>query len=160
MCSPSLAIAGASMAGAGISAAGQYQASKFNEQMAERQAAMQEEAAQDALERGEEQADRQRERTGDLIGEQRAALGASGVQMDSGSALRLQTDSRYQGELDALTIEENAQRQAMGMSRQADQTRIQGEMQGRRGRIGAGSSLLTGGARAFGQQQRLQALGG
>lgn len=160
MCSPSLAIAGASVAGAGISAAGQYQASKFNAQMAERQAALQEKAAQDVIERGDEQADRQREQTGRLIGEQRATIGASGVEMDSGSPLRLQTDSRYQGELDALTIEENARREAMGLSRGAQQSRMESEFTRRRGQIGAGSTLLTGGAQAGSNYMQLNALGG
>lgn len=156
MCEP--VITGALLAGTAMNAYGQYQAGQFNADMAERQAEIQQMAADDALERGEEAADRQRDQTQDLIGSQRAALGASGVQMDTGSALRLQADSAYLGELDALTIEENARREAMGLSRGAQDRQLEAKFSRNRGTFGAGATLLTGGANAYTTSRRLRSL--
>jgi len=152
MCSPTAAVMAV---GTGVSAYGQYQAGQFNSKMAERQAQIQEEAAQDAINRGEDQADQVRENTESLIGDQRAAAGASGVEVSSGSPQRLQADSAYSGELDALRVKENARREALGMRRQAQSTRLQGEMTEQSSKLSAGSSLLTGGAGIARNEQRL-----
>lgn len=94
--------------------------SSLNAQLAEGQAA-------DATARGAEAESRQRLATKGLIGSQRAALAASGVDANSGSAALLQEDSARQGALDALTIRNNAARQAWGYSVDAANARAQGQ---------------------------------
>lgn len=79
------------------------------------------EAAEDALSRGRYDADLQRLRTGQLIGTQRAAMAANGGMVDEGTNSILQQDAAQLGELDALTIQNNAAREAYGLKVQAIQ---------------------------------------
>lgn len=79
------------------------------------------EAAEDALARGRYDADIQRLRTGQMIGTQRAAMAASGGLVDEGTNAILQQDTAQLGELDALTIQNNAAREAYGLKVQAIQ---------------------------------------
>lgn len=76
-------------------------------------------AANDATKRGAYEADLQRVRTGQAIGTQRAAMASNGGMVDSGSNSRLQEDTAAIGELDALTIQNNAAREAYGYKVQA-----------------------------------------
>jgi hypothetical protein len=77
------------------------------------------EAANDALSRGRYDADLQRIRTGQAIGTQRAAMAANGGLVNEGSNAQLQEDTAALGELDALTIQNNAAREAYGLKVQA-----------------------------------------
>lgn len=70
--------------------------------------------ADDARLRGEQAADAQRDKTQQLIGRQRATLAGNGVELDTGSALEITTDTAGIGERDALTIRSNAEREALG----------------------------------------------
>lgn len=76
-------------------------------------------AADDALARGQYDADLQRVRTGQAIGTQRAAMAANGGLVNEGSNALLQEDTASLGELDALTIQNNAAREAYGLKVQA-----------------------------------------
>lgn len=78
-------------------------------------------AADDALSRGRYDADLQRLRTGQMIGTQRAAMAANGGLVDEGTNSVLQQDTAQLGELDALTIQNNAAREAYGLKVQAMQ---------------------------------------
>lgn len=102
-------------------------------------------AAQDAIRRGQEDAQRHRTATKGLIGSQRASLAAQGIEIDSGSALEIQQDTRALGELDALTIQNNARRQAWGFKVQAQDLRFQGRMAKLGARTQARSTLIAGG---------------
>ncbi len=79
------------------------------------------EAAEDALSRGRYDADLQRIRTGQMIGTQRTAAAANGGMVDEGTNAQLQQDVAQLGELDALTIQNNAAREAYGLKVQAIQ---------------------------------------
>jgi len=70
--------------------------------------------AEDALQRGRYDADWQRIGTESFIGTQRTAQAANGGLVDSGSNAILQQDTAQLGELDALTISNNAAREAYG----------------------------------------------
>lgn len=70
---------------------------------------------------GATSSDWQRVRTGQAVGTQRSAQAANGIDVNSGSAAQLQDDTAMIGELDALTISNNAARQAYGYRIQADQ---------------------------------------
>lgn len=84
--------------------------------------------AEDAIARGEEAVDRHRTDVKRLIGSQRAALAASGVDINSGSAAAVQEDAAYLGELDAQTMLNNARREAFGYETQAANLRQQGQL--------------------------------
>lgn len=76
-------------------------------------------AANDAIDRGMKSADQQRVQTGQFIGTQRAAQAANGGEVNTGSNALLQEDTAALGELDALTISNNAAREAYGYQVQA-----------------------------------------
>lgn len=76
-------------------------------------------AANDALARGKYDADLQRLRTGQAIGTQRTAQAANGGMVNEGSNATLQEQTAQLGELDALTIQNNAAREAYGLKVQA-----------------------------------------
>lgn len=79
------------------------------------------EAANDALSRGRYDADLQRLRTGQAIGTQRTAQAANGGLVNEGTNAVLQEDTAQLGELDAMTIQNNAAREAYGLKVQAIQ---------------------------------------
>lgn len=81
---------------------------------AEQDAIYKENAALDAEKRGDLAADRQRRDTAGLIGAQRTAYAGNGIDVNSGSAANVQDDTAMLGELDALTISNNAAREAWG----------------------------------------------
>lgn len=101
-------------------------------------------AANDALARGRKDAGLQRLRTQMAIGTQRAAAAANGGDVNDGSNALLQEDTAALGELDALTIQNNAAREAYGYKVQA----IQGMSNARQtlynGQKAAQSSILGG----------------
>ena len=117
--------------------------------------------AADAIARGREAELRQRQATRGLIGSQRAALAAQGIEVNDGSALDVQADSASLGELDALTIRNNAAREAFGLNVQAMNFRNQGQLAALGGRNQAKalrsasvSTLLTGAANTYGIYQQ------
>lgn len=95
------------------------QAAKFNAQVASNNQVLAERQQKDALERGKEDELNLRRQVAGLKGTQRAAFGASGVALDSGSPADVLTDTAVLGELDALTVRQNAQREAYGYGIQA-----------------------------------------
>lgn len=70
--------------------------------------------AQQATADGEDQVAAKQEQTAQMVGSERAAMAANGVELNSGSALRIQGDTARLGEVDALTIRNNAARAAYG----------------------------------------------
>lgn len=101
-------------------------------------------AAMDARDRGMADAGRARMAGSQVIGEQKAAIGASGVDPSSGSALALMADSRMMSELDAKTLEVNAAREAWGLNKQADAYDAQSRRARKRGSNAAAGALLGG----------------
>lgn len=147
----SAAAAGASIglqqAAAADQAAYQEAVARNNEIIAERK-------AEDARLRGEQEERRQRLETQQLIGRQRAAFAGAGVVVDQDVALDVISDTAAAGEIDALTIRTNAEREALGFEAQA--VEFQGEQafreaEGRNaqteGAVRIGSTLLTGATR-------------
>lgn len=95
---------------------------------------------------GVEEENIQREQTAQLLSEQRAQLGAAGVELGAGSALQLQEDTQILGEADALRIRSNVQDQAGALEQQAELTRGFGRAAGEAGRTAFQTSLLAAGA--------------
>lgn len=102
--------------------------------------------ARDALARGAE--DEQKFRAGlrGLIGSQRAGFSGQGVDVGTGSAVDVQADAAFLGELDALTIRTNAAREAWGYRREADNYRRGGQQAQSASRWGAASTIVGGAA--------------
>jgi len=84
--------------------------------------------AKDAIERGVEQEGRFRAQVRGAIGTQRAGFAASNVDVGFGSPADVQGDAAYLGELDALTIRNNARREAWGYEVQSFDMRTRAQI--------------------------------
>jgi hypothetical protein len=140
-----IASVAATVATTAISAYSSYQqgqqaekAGKYNAQVAENQAIMVRQAAGVR----EEQ---HRARVRALAGQQRAGVGASGVE-EAGSPLLVMADTLQQAELDAQRIRYGGEVSATGYESQARLQRYQGGQYATAGMLGAGQSLLSGAA--------------
>lgn len=127
-------------------AQGNYEAGIYsqNADIAEQQAA-------DAIARGRETELRQRAGSKVLVGSQRSALAANGVDANVGSAAEITGETQHLSALDELTIRNNAAREAWGYRVNAQQERQQGIMARMAGQNAAAgynnqswSTLLTG----------------
>lgn len=126
---------------------GEYEsrAMKANARVAELQAV-------DAIARGNREASQHMQAVAALVGQQRAALAAQGIDLTQGTAMALQEDTARQGAIDVETIKANAWREAWGYRSQAGDMRSRAAMAklGAQGR--AQGILLTAGlesARTF-----------
>lgn len=140
--------AGASLLSARQQAAGLEASAAYSERMAgvnERLSNMQ---AEDAEKRGEVEAGNVLKRANQIKGSQRAGFAAQGIAVDSGSAQDVQTETAEMGALDALTVRNNAAREAWGYKMQGLQGRASAEMDAMGKRNTAGATLLTGGIQA------------
>lgn len=88
------------------------QQSKYQQQVATNNATLAERAAKDAEERGSIAAQQQQQQTDQLIGRQRASLAGNGVEVDTGSALDITTDTAGIGAFDKLTLQANTAKEA------------------------------------------------
>lgn len=88
---------------------------EYQSQVARNNAISAEYQAQDALKRGENAEEQQRRRTAMLKGSQTARLAANGLDISEGSALQILSDTDWMGEVDALTVRDNAMREAWGL---------------------------------------------
>lgn len=133
---------------------------RYNQNLANWNATIADKNATDAERRGQIAANRQRSQTRQTVGAQRAALAAQGLSLDSGTAVDLQADTSYFGELDALTIRNNAAREAWGYTSQATDLRAQGRQVRSQAEQDAANlkrrsygTLLTGGTQLYGIRQ-------
>lgn len=163
MCIPLAAAAAvATIAASAVSAYGAIQSGNAAKNQAEYQAAVDRDnqqraewQAKDALDRGAEAERQQRLKVQSALGSQRAAMAANGVDLSSGSPLDILGDTAMYGEMDALTIRSNAEREAYGYRVQsqnfatnAQLSQMRGSSAQTAGAIGAGSTLLTGAGQA------------
>lgn len=142
--------------GTGLSAVGQVQQSqaqnasfKYQAAVARNNQIIANRMAEDARKRGELEANIQRQKSRQLQGAQRAALASSGVLVDQDTAADVVADTAALGELDALTIRSNAEREALGFEAQgmnfaSEAGLAQSKIDPSGGLIRAGSTLLTG----------------
>ncbi len=128
-----------------LKAQGDYQRtiSEMNAQLANDQ-------AEDAMKRGEGAVRQLDKETKQKIGAQRAALAASGVKVDSGSAAQIQQDTELLAVEDTRTIRNNAVREAWGFKQQASNLKSQGNFANITARSQANNTLLSGGMQATG----------
>jgi hypothetical protein len=130
-------------AGSGaLAAASQIEAANAAEDVARYNASIRSIQARDAVERGELEEREFRRRASRVLGAQRAAFGASGVQLDSGSPLDVLEDTAATAELDALTIRSNAQREAFAFEAGATAFRNEADNVRRLGQLQATGTIL------------------
>ncbi|OZI23752.1 hypothetical protein CAL26_09995 [Bordetella genomosp. 9] len=158
MCWP-LVIAAAGAVVSAKGAADQAQAQKdalgYQAQVSANNAQYAEWQAEDAEQQGVDAEAKSRQQTAQLKGTQRAALAANGVSLGGGSALDILAGTDYMGEQDALTIRDNAARQAWGYRTQGQNyVDNSGLLATNADKISpsnaAGTSLLTSAARYYG----------
>jgi hypothetical protein len=106
--------------------------------------------AEDALRRGDREANQQRKKARQVQGSQRAALAAQGIDVDLGSAAEIQDETIVQGERDAQTVRNNAWREAWGYRAQAEDAASRGLMGDAIAQSDARNTLITGGMNAAG----------
>jgi len=157
MCTPMLGMI-LSMAGAASQARGQRHAAAAKAAEYEYQAKVDDNnrkvalwKAQDAQDRGAKEEASLRIKVAALKGRQKSALAASGVVLGDGSALDILGDTAALGELDALTIRSNAEREAYeqnvtasNLAANAGMKRMGAENAIIAGKINARTSLLSG----------------
>lgn len=147
-----LAGAGAVQQGMAAQSAGQY-----NQNIAEMNATLSERRAKDALERGALAEQRKRQEVARITGAQTAAMAANGVDLSFGSPLDTLIDTATMGELDALTIRTNANREAYDFRVDAVNKRASGNLERMKGDaaatggyLNAAGTILGGGGKAYG----------
>jgi hypothetical protein len=121
--------------GAGASAYSTYaqsqaQKAAYNRQakVAQRNAEYARLQAQDTRERGEDRAQEYLREADRLEGTQRAQFAASGVKLDSGTPLEIQSNTELLAEQDADIIRANAERVAYGQEMQAFNQQARGDL--------------------------------
>lgn len=119
--------------------------------------------AKDALARGEQAEAVYRQGTKQLVSSQIASAGAQGLALDKGSVVDLREETAYLGELDALTIRNNARREALGYRQQAQNLRLSAQLTRLGGQNAKGAAygastgtLLTTGVQAYGVYRSLR----
>ena len=136
-----------SLAGGAMQATATRQAGNFNARQLDRR-------AQDALVIGNAEAINRGRQTRQQIGSQRAAIGANGVVVDSGTAADIVRDTATIGAEDEAIIRNNAARAAWGFREQAKQERYQGKMGAINQLTGGLGTALTTGSTAYGLYRR------
>lgn len=143
-------------AGAVASTVGAYSSSQMSAEAYAAQAAvatnnakLAQQSAQDAISRGIIAEANQRQQTAQVKSTQRARMAANGIDINVGSAAAVQESTDFLGNLDALTIRENASREAAGYIRERNNDIMNaGLLKGRAGAenplLSATSTLLTG----------------
>lgn len=122
MCTPLLAIAAVAAAGSaamqGVAASNQADAAQksanYNAQIVANNALIASQQRSVALQQGQAEAEQAQLKQSQLLGQQKAALAANGVTLDSGSATDILASTKFLGEQDVNTIQSNAARQAWG----------------------------------------------
>lgn len=106
---------------------GQAQAAAYNAQAKanEQNANIAAKKAELAAVSGAKEEQKMRQQGQQVMGQQRAAFGANGLDISSGSPLDVLNDTNYQNEIDALTIRRNTANQVWGY--QAEQTNFLNE---------------------------------
>lgn len=121
---------------------------KYQSTVAESNARLADIQSQDAIDRGNQAANKNTDKTRQLIGSQRASLAAQGIDVNSGSAADVQADSASLGALDSATIKNNAYREAWGYKVQSMNDTYAGKFASIAADSNANNTLLTGGMNA------------
>ena len=147
MCEPlTMAVAATALT---MTAYSQYQQGQYQKDLGNYNAKVDEIKATQALEAGVAAEDAHRAKVRQMIGQQRAGMGASGVEVDSGTFGDILADSAAQGEMDAVAIRTNAMREAWGYRESAKQSVAEGKWAGRSGTFNSLGTLLSGSVQTY-----------
>lgn len=144
--------------GAGVSAMGAQQqaeasaaSNRYQAQVAANNALIAEQNARYAREAGQSQAYQNQYKIRQAVGAQKAQQGASGIDVNSGSPLDVRVSTAELGELDTLTILNNAEREAYGYESQSVNFKaesglrlMEADNDRAAGRLGVAKSLIGG----------------
>jgi len=145
-----IALIAATVAGAGVSAVGAIQQGNAAEASAKFNADLQtREAEQRSKEAGLAE-ETQRRANRQLLGRQRAEIAESGVGFGEMGTSLIEDSAKF-AELDALNIRYQGETQRSGLLAGANITRLEGKNAKKASRFAAGSTLLSGAAKAGGQ---------
>ncbi|HCO7840115.1 TPA: hypothetical protein OB695_000149 [Escherichia coli] len=153
MCSPAIAMVAVTVASTAASVYSQQQSAKYQSAVADQNADIAENQAQDAINRGNAEADQRRREMRLRSGTAAATMGATGAELSSGSALDLFADNTQFGTLDALTTVNNAQREAYGYQVQGMNAQAQGQAARQQANAATTQTLLTAPLKAYGAYQ-------
>lgn len=149
MCLPAAAVPIMMAASTALSVGSAIGQANYQNKVAENNALSARYAADDALARGAVEEQQQRAKTRAIQGQQRAALAANGIDATTGTGSLLLTDSAGFGEFDALTVRNNAMKQAYGLNTQANNMLAEGKAAKSAGINAAFGTLLTGGVKTY-----------
>lgn len=159
---------------AGVGAYGAYQtgqaekaSSLYNARISQQNAAIATQNMNIAGQAGAAQAGMSEQRTRATTGAIKANQAASGIDVNSGSAVAVQSSASELGELDALTIRSNATREAYGYEQQAHSLNAQSNLDkfeaandSTAGAINATSTFLGGAGNAANEFAKYRMAGG
>ena len=133
---------------AGVAAVQQYQTAaaqaEYQSSVAQNNQIIANQKAEDAVERGKLEERSHRIKIAQLMGQQRAGAASRGVIVDAGSALDIELDTAAIGELEALTIRDNAEREALGFRQQGEQFGAEASFLGSTGKSLSSGAALAG----------------
>lgn len=150
MCNPAFVMVGVALASSAMQAYSQNQSGKATAAAANQNAEIAEQQARDSINRGNANADRVRQQYRQQAGAQAAAMGASGNDLSSGTALDIFGDTAAVGELDSLTTLNNAEREAYGFRTQAANYRYEAASAKAQSRNALTQTLMTAPLKAYG----------
>lgn len=142
MCEPTTIMLITTAVAGGIAAKGQYEQGQMAKQVGRNNEIMAEYAAQDALKRGEEDAQAARRKGDQVLGAQRAAQAASGLDLGVGTAAELQDQTSFFSQVDQRTLRGNAAREAWAARAGGAQARAQGNASASQANLSATGTLL------------------
>lgn len=141
MCHPAVAYAAIAVAGA-ISAKASYDQGRFTKKVSDYNARVDENAAKDVLNKARIVESEERQKAAELQSRQRAILAARGVDINTGTALKVQEDTELIGQINAMRVRQSAEQQASALQQQATLTRAEGRNAKRQGTTKAISTLI------------------
>jgi hypothetical protein len=139
-----MAAAGLSAVGSLVSGIGGMESADYQAQVARNNALIAEQNATRAVQSGDVQATNQGLRSRAQLGTIKASQAGNNIDVNSGSAVDVQSSARQLGMLDALTIRNNAANQAYGYKVQAVSDKAQAQLDQMQGQTALESSLLGG----------------
>lgn len=110
--------------------------------------------AEDAIARGDQEASNLKSQVNKIVSAQQASFAASGIDVSSGIAEKLATETRILGEMDAVKIKNNAWREAFGYKTEALSNSLQGKVSAAAATNNANNTLIAGGLQAAGDISR------
>lgn len=142
MCEPTtIALAAMAVAG-GISAKASYDQGVHAKKVDEYNARVDENSAKEVRNKARIAENEERQKAAELVSRQRAVFAARGVNVDTGTALKVQEDTDLIGKVNAMRVRQNAEQQAQALETQAYLTKKEGKNAKRQGTMKAISTLI------------------